>query len=114
MNRRQFVLIGPAGAALSGLALPSLGMAQTPRASAPKPFELDEATIASLTAGLQSGKWTARSLAEKYLARIDAIDRKGPTLRSVIEINPAALRIADALDRERKEKGPEFLAGHSL
>ncbi len=69
------------------------------------PFELAELSIAELQEGMQSGKWTARSIAEKYLARIEAIDRKGPGLRSVIEVNPDALALADALDKERKEKG---------
>jgi amidase len=71
-----------------------------------KPFELDEITIADLQAGMKSGKYTARSIAELYLARIDAIDKNGPTINSVIETNPDALSIADALDKERKEKGP--------
>src|SRR6185369_7552437 len=51
---------------------------------------------------MESGRDTARSLAEKYLARIDEIDRNGPALRSVIETNPDALSIADRLDAERK------------
>ena len=51
------------------------------------------------------GRYTARQIAEGYLARIEAIDRSGPTLRSVIETNPEALNIADALDLERREKG---------
>jgi len=72
-------------------------------------FELDEITVAELQAGMQSGKFTAHSLAEKYLARIDAIDQNGPSLRSVIETNPDALAIADALDKERKERGPRGL-----
>src|SRR5438093_8388129 len=55
---------------------------------------------------MQSGQFTALSLAEKYLARIEAIDRQGPALRSVIEVNPDALAQADALDRERKATGP--------
>ena len=55
---------------------------------------------------MRSGRFTARSLAEKYLARIEAIDRQGPTLRAVIEVNPDALALADALDAERKQKGP--------
>jgi amidase len=77
------------------------------RTSADVPaFELDEATIAGLQEGMTSGKYSARSLAEKYLARIEAIDRRGPTLRSVIELNPEGLAIADALDKERKAKGP--------
>ncbi|HEY1858958.1 MAG TPA: amidase, partial [Gemmataceae bacterium] len=71
-----------------------------------KPFELDELTITDLQDGIKSGKFTARSLTEKYLARIDAIDKQGPALSSVIEINPDAPAIADALDKERKDKGP--------
>ena len=55
---------------------------------------------------MEAGRDTARSLAEKYLARIDAIDRQGPALRSIIEINPDALTIADQLDAERKSRGP--------
>ena len=76
-----------------------------PPAAVP-PFDLDEATISDLGEAMGSGKLTARAIAEKYLARIEAIDRRGPALRSVIELNPEALGIADALDRERKEKGP--------
>ncbi len=68
-------------------------------------FELDEITIAELQQGMESGKFTARSIAEKYLARIEAIDKSGPALNSVIQTNPDALAIADALDKERKAKG---------
>jgi amidase len=76
------------------------------RAEEPRPFELAELTIADLQDGMAAGTYTARSLAEKYLARIEAVDRRGPGLRSVIEVNPDARALADALDRERKEKGP--------
>ena len=54
---------------------------------------------------MQSGKYTARSLVKKYLDRIDDIDKDGPKLNSVIEVNPDAMAIAEALDRERKDKG---------
>ena len=54
---------------------------------------------------MASGKFTVRSLTEKYLARIEEIDRGGPAVNSVIEINPDALAIAEALDKERKSKG---------
>jgi amidase len=54
---------------------------------------------------MKSGRFTARSLVKKYLDRIDEIDDKGPAIHSVIEINPDAISIAEALDRERKEKG---------
>jgi amidase len=71
-----------------------------------KPFELDEITIDQLQERINSGKLTARSLAEAYLARIEEIDKRGPAINSVIEVNPDALAIADALDKERKDKGP--------
>jgi amidase len=71
-----------------------------------RPFDLQEATIAELQEGMRSGAYTARSVVEKYLAWIEALDRQGPTLRSVIEVNPEALALADAMDKERKEKGP--------
>ncbi len=69
-------------------------------------FELDEITIGELQEGMKSGKYSARAIAEKYLARIAAIDKSGPAVNSVIETNPDALEIAEALDKERKEKGP--------
>jgi len=74
-------------------------------AGAQQPFELEEITVADLQKRQQSGEFTARSLAEKYLARIDALDKRGPHLNAVIEINPDALSIADSLDAERKAKG---------
>jgi amidase len=54
---------------------------------------------------MRSGKYTAHQLVKKYLDRIDDIDKDGPRLNSVIEVNPDAMAIAEALDRERKEKG---------
>jgi amidase len=67
-------------------------------------FELDEFTIDDLQQAMQSGKYSSRSLTEKYLARIQEIDKGGPRINSVIEVNPEALEIAEALDRERKDK----------
>ncbi|HYA16142.1 MAG TPA: amidase family protein, partial [Bryobacteraceae bacterium] len=69
------------------------------------PFELDELTIADLSEGLRAGRWTARRLTELYLNRIEAMNRRGPELRAVIEINPDALGIAERLDRSTA-KGP--------
>ncbi len=71
-----------------------------------KPFELDEITIPELQEGMKSGKFTARSLVEKYSERIDEIDKRGPAVNAVIEMNPDAASIAEALDQERKAKGP--------
>jgi amidase len=70
------------------------------------PFPLEEVTASQLQDWMTSGRYTARQVAEMYLRRIEKIDRSGPALRSVIEINPDALAIADALDAERKTKGP--------
>jgi amidase len=66
------------------------------------PFALEEATLADLQSSMSSGRMTARSITEAYINRIHELDRAGPMLRHVIEINPEALAIAAALDRERK------------
>ena len=73
-------------------------------ATAVKPFELEEITVAELQDGMKSGKFTAKSLVEKYTARAEDIDQR--TVNAIIEMNPDALSIADHLDRERKSKGP--------
>ena len=108
LDRRTLFRYGAAGGA--ALTLSSPGVRALVPAASPQPeavpavsaFELDELSIADLSKRMESGGDTARSLAEKYLARIDALDRRGPTLRSVLETNPDALADADALDRERK------------
>jgi amidase len=79
--------------------------ASSPAASDPS-FELSELSIDELQEGMKSGRFTSRSLAEKYLARIEAIDKNGPALRSVIEVNPDALAMADEADRQRKTGVP--------
>src|SRR5260370_30228261 len=104
-DRRRFLQTGLAGGAVAALRVEP-GEGKDKAAGKVKPFELEEMTIADLQEGMKSGKHTARSLAEKYLARIEAIDRKGPTLNSIIETNPDALDIADGLDKERAAKGP--------
>ena len=71
-------------------------------------FELDEVTVRELQAGMEEGRFTARGITELYLARIEAIDKDGggrPGLHSIIEVNPEALDIAEALDGERKQTG---------
>ena len=70
-----------------------------------QPFELDEIGVAALQEGMSSGKFTAHSIAQKYLDRIAAIDKQGPAINAVIELNPDALPIADSLDAERKSIG---------
>jgi amidase len=106
--RRHFLqtsVLGGVGVAI----LPALAGAReinddsTPTAQV-RPFDLEELTIADLQAGISSGKFTARTITEKYLARIEEVDRRGPAVNSIIEINPEAQAIAESLDRERKEK----------
>jgi len=72
-------------------------------------FELDEETITSLREKLDSGMYSSEQLVELYLKRIENIDKSGPTLNSIIEINPDAVSIARQMDNERKEsktRGP--------
>jgi amidase len=109
MKRRDFLHTTAAASVLS-MVKPASALAtpDTPT-PAPPPFELDELTISELNTGFQSGKYTSKMVVEKYLDRIKEIDQNGPTLKSVIELNPDAEAIAVALDRERKEKGPRSL-----
>lgn len=66
-------------------------------------------TILEMQEKMASGELTARSLSELYLKRIAELDHAGPMLRSVIEVNPDALEIADSLDAERHAKGARGL-----
>ena len=68
----------------------------------PQDFQLDEATIAQLQDGMRSGRLSARRIVDLYLDRIEKIDRNGPMLRSVLDVNPSARAIADQLDHARK------------
>jgi amidase len=113
MNRRSFVrrsVAGAAGAAVASVSVRAraeLRDAKSP--TAPAAFELDEITIADLQRGMSSGKHTSESITKKYLERIDEIDKRGPAINSVIEVNPDALAIATEMDRERKagrRRGP--------
>ncbi len=69
-------------------------------------FDVIEKTVAQLQAAMDSGHTSAQQLVRLYLARIATIDRAGPRLNSIIELNPDALAIAATLDAERKAKGP--------
>ncbi|HZS06251.1 MAG TPA: amidase [Blastocatellia bacterium] len=103
-SRRNFLnqSTGVGAAIVLSRALAATGTKAAISQSAIKPFELEEVTIAELQEGMKSGKYTARSIAEMYLARIDEVDKNGPKLNSVIELNPDALAIAESLDQERK------------
>ena len=103
-------MIRLAAAALVAVSL-TLSAADNPK-RAPKPmpkakptFDVVEASIAELQAAMSSGKITSRELVALYLARIKAIDKAGPRINSVIEVNPDALAIAESLDKERGQSG---------
>src|SRR5262249_50987293 len=92
-----------------GAAAATIGLAASRTASAApdiRSFEYDDVSVAELAERLWSGSLYSRVITNKYLERIADIDRKGPGIHSVIEINPDALDIAEALDRERRDKGP--------
>jgi len=109
MDRRDFLRVSAVGAALAAngklLFAEDRGVIAGGRDSGPfkiAPFELEEATIDDLQRWMASGRMTSRAITQRYLDRIADLDRKGPALRHVIEVNPEALSIAAALDRERK------------
>lgn len=104
LSRRGLLKLGAAGAAapvadrLSGWSMSASASAPSAR---PGP-DVEEASIADLAAAMQAGRLDASDIVESYLARIDALDRDGPTLASVLEVNPDAERIAARLDDERR------------
>ncbi|MXZ61761.1 MAG: amidase [Acidobacteria bacterium] len=111
MDRRAFLKTTAAGGAglTASLACAPPGAESPSDAGAQgeiPPFEFDEVTADDLQRMMESGEHTARSITEAYLGRLDAMDRQGPELRSMIEINPDALAIADELDAERQANGP--------
>ena len=116
VSRRTFLstaaISGAATALTSTISVAGERAAKTV-AYQPRPFELEELTISDLQEGLKSGKFTARSLVEKYWIRISDIDMRDdpghPVLNSIIEMNPEALAVADKFDQEResgKVRGP--------
>ncbi len=99
-------------------AQPLLGTAASPEASpaatiaipnAARPstgqLQIAEATLSELAEGLDTGRWTSRSLTEAYLEAIDRFDRRGPAINTILELNPDALTLADTLDAERIATG---------
>lgn len=129
MRRRAFLAFGASAAAAGAIeacarpqappaapstapTAPTTAPCPTPSTSTPPPTahraphaDLEETTIVALSDRMARGETTARAVVEQYAARIDAIDRAGPSLRSVLEVNPDAIAIATALDEERRTKG---------
>lgn len=99
VNRRTFVGSAVAGAIAlrgGGALSATIGAPQVPA------FALEELTIDDLQARMRDGRDTSESLVRQYLARIEAIDQRGPAINAVIELNPDAPAIAARLDAERK------------
>jgi amidase len=110
-SRREFlkhaVTTGAASAVVPALSAARVSTTAEPSPVPPvKPFDLEEITISELQEGMKSGRFTARSLVERYTARIEEVDKSGPTVNAVIETNPDAMAIAEALDKEYTAKGP--------
>lgn len=110
MKRRNFLAATASAGAAAALGTPFIQSCSSPKRdkdtaaqTGTEPFELNEATILQLQSDQQNGRYSAVKLVELYLQRIDRIDRNGPNLNSVIELNPDAEAIAATLDRERKE-----------
>jgi amidase len=99
--RRYFIC----AALMMASALTSACHRRAPTVGAVDSFVFEETTVADLQQAMTSGRLTAQQIAEHYLARIEALDRKGPTLGSVIEVNPDALPVAHDLDVERTKSG---------
>jgi amidase len=125
LSRRRFLGAGPAALLATGVSATAFGAPEPPEWASPAgSFELEEITIQTLQDGMKSGRFTARSIAEKYLERIEKLDRPrrakpseasagsrdreevSPGVNAVIEVNSEALRIAEEMDREQRERGP--------
>lgn len=114
MHRRNFIKTGSAAAVtLTALSLSACAPASKPKEAAPAKtgdgFELDEITIDLLQQKMQNGKYTSHGITQLYLTRIHDIDKNGPKLNAVIELNPEALDVANEMDKERaagKVRGP--------
>src|SRR5438128_879206 len=108
MSRRDFLRATAATAASASAAVtfPAAARADAGTFDDPGPGDLVEVTIAELQARMSSGQVTSSELVRQYLARIEGIDREGPRVNSVLELNPDAEEIAQTLDEERRAKGP--------
>jgi amidase len=111
MERREFIRIGALGSAVA-LTGCEQNECAAERSGAPLPtreFELAEATIETLQNAMETRESTASEIAESYLAWIADVDRGGPEIRAVIELNPDVLSIARSMDAEREQgrsRGP--------
>jgi amidase len=118
VSRRRFLGTGLLGGALASVASPLVAWEESATAQAAAPTssgqtgaagthaEVVETTITDLQAAMAAGSQTSHGLVAAYLERIAAMDRLGPELGALLEVNPEAEAIAEALDVERRERGP--------
>ena len=120
MDRRSFVRLSTVAGALALRGKPLIAMPASGNLARPvadldvaghriAKFELEEATVSDLQSAMTAGRFSARSIVDQYIERIEELDRKGPALHHVIEVNPDARSIAETLDAERragKVRGP--------
>jgi len=99
---RALAAVVAAMVAVCGLGQTNPGSALARQAA----FDVTEKSISELQGAMSRGEVTSRQLVEAYLARVAAYDQSGPALNAFISFNPRALETADALDRERRERGP--------
>ena len=102
MDRREFLH----AAAASGLLAASGRVFGDEQGGDVPSFEFHEATVGELSGALQEGRESSLSLTRKYLERIRRIDKSGPAVNSIIELNPDAEAIAQALDEQKGPRGP--------
>ena len=84
----------------------AVALAVTQLSAQPVSFRIEETTIAQIQSAFRDGSLTCRSLVERYLARIDAYDKRGPALNAIVLVNADALKTADDLDRRFRQSGP--------
>jgi amidase len=105
VSRRRFLqtsaAIGARASAIGAVGLVAMPKGSSASAATSDPFPWSEATIADLQAAMESGETTARRIIVDHIERIELLDWAGPRVNSMIEVNPDAEAIADALDRER-------------
>jgi Asp-tRNA(Asn)/Glu-tRNA(Gln) amidotransferase A subunit family amidase len=93
-------------AALASVALTIAATAAAAHAQArARPFPVDTASIATVHAALRARSLTCHALVQQYLDRIDALDKRGPAINAIVTLNPAALAVADSLDRRFAREG---------
>ena len=104
VSRRTFLRLSAlagAGASLAGLGGAAAASAEIVGRNAPA-SDLEEATIARMVADMEAGRLTSAELVDFYLDRIDSLDQRGPTVNSVLQVNPQAMQLARSRDKERR------------